>query len=238
MTSSVDGSSTVTATAPSSAPPVESTAAARPRFRGLSHQLAFFVAVPLGVVFAPSADTSAGRASAIAYGATVAFMFGASGAYHRISWSVRWRPMMRRIDHAGVYLLIAGSYTPIGLLILDGSWRLVVLAVVWAGAVFAIILKVCWIDAPKWLAASIAITLGWVARARHAADHGQHRPHRLPAARRRRHRVHGRRDRLRRGAARTRVPAVFGYHEVFHVLVIVAVALQWRRSRSSCCPSH
>jgi len=119
--------------------------------------------VPLGVVFAFDADTAPGRASAVTYAATVAFMFGASGAYHRITWSVRWRLLMRRIDHAGIYLLIAGSYTPLGLLILEGNWRLVVLSVVWGGAALAILLKFCWVGAPKWLAASIAITLGWVA---------------------------------------------------------------------------
>ena len=129
----------------------------------MSHQLAFFVAVPLAVAFALLPDSPEGRASAIVYGVAVAFMFGASGLYHRIWWSLRWRPVMRRVDHAGVYLLIAGSYTPVGLLILHGNWRPAVLAVVWTGAALAILAKVCWVDAPKWLAAAIAIALGWIA---------------------------------------------------------------------------
>src|SRR5262245_45236206 len=142
--------------------PSEAAADPRPRLRGVSHQLAFLVAAPLAVAFALAPETAEGRAAATVYGATVAFMFGASGLYHRIWWSLRWRPLMRRVDHAGIYLLIAGSYTPVGLLILDGAWRVALLAVVWGGAAFAILVKVCWIDAPKWLAAVIAIGLGWV----------------------------------------------------------------------------
>src|SRR4051794_41973570 len=87
-------------------------------------------------------------------------MFGVSGVYHRVTWSTPWRRRMRRLDHAGVYLLIAGSYTPLGLLILDGNWRLVVLALVWGGVALAILVKFLWVDAPKWLAAAIAIAVG------------------------------------------------------------------------------
>ena len=67
---------------------------------------------------------------------------------------------MRRIDHAGVYLLIAGTYTPVSLLVLEGAWRPVVLAIVWAGAAAAIVLKFVWVAAPKWLTAAIGIALG------------------------------------------------------------------------------
>jgi hemolysin III len=217
--------------------PAELPAELRPRFRGVSHQLAFLVAAPLAVAFALLPETPEGRASAIVYGAAVAFMFGASGLYHRIWWSARWRPVMRRVDHAGVYLLIAGSYTPVGLLILGGSWRLAVLAVVWGGAAFAILVKVCWVDAPKWLAASIAITLGWVgvlvmpqvwesvglagclllvaggvAYTAGGIIYATERPNPRPA--------------------------VFGYHEVFHVLVIVAVALQYAAIAFFVLPEH
>jgi hemolysin III len=209
----------------------------RPRLRGVSHQLAFMVAVPLAVVFALHPDTTAGRASAITYGATVAFMFGASGLYHRIWGSLKWRPLLRRVDHTGVYLLIAGSYTPVGLLILDGTWRLAVLGVVWIGAAFAILVKLCWLDAPKWLAAAIAIALGWVgvltlpqlwdgvglagcalligggiAYTLGGIVYATERPD--PA------------------------PAVFGYHEVFHALVVVAVALQYAAIAFYVVPSH
>jgi hemolysin III len=222
---------------PQIADPFQPVAAARPRFRGLSHQLAFLVAVPLAVAFALLPETAEGRASAITYGAAVAFMFGASGLYHLVWEAEAWRPLMRRIDHAGVYLLIAASYTPVGLLVLEGGWRLGVLGVVWIGVAAAIVVKLCWLDAPKWIAASIAIALGWVgvlalpqlwdgvglagcallvggglAYTLGGIVYATERPD--PA------------------------PTVFGYHEVFHALVVVAVALQYAAIAFYVVPSH
>jgi hemolysin III len=210
----------------------------RPRFRGLSHQLAFLVAVPLAIASALAPDTPEGRASAVVYGAAVAFMFGASGAYHLVRWTwPRWHPLARRVDHAGIYLMIAGSYTPVGLLILDGSWRLAVLGVVWIGAAIAIVLKLCWLDAPKWLAAAIAISLGWVAvlvMPQVWASVGLAGCALIVAG----------------GIAYTLGgivyaterpdprPAVFGYHEVFHALVVAAVALQWAAVAFFVLPDH
>src|ERR1044071_6409752 len=128
------------------------TQVARPRLRGVSHELAFFASLPLGVALGFATHSAAGHAAAIAYAATVAFMLGASGFYHCITWSGKWRLMMRRVDHAGIYALIAGSYTPVGLLVLHGSWRVLVLAIVWSGAAAAIVLKTIWVAAPNWLA--------------------------------------------------------------------------------------
>jgi hemolysin III len=158
---------------------------------------------------------------------SVVACFGASALYHRVNWStVRRRLWMRRVDHAGVYLLIAGTYTPVSLFALQGNWRLVVLTVVWAGAVAAIVLKCAWVDAPTWLAAATGLALGWVA----VVALPQLVRHLHPAA-------------LvllvlgglayTAGAvvyARRRpdpVPAVFGYHELFHALTIVAVTCQY-----------
>jgi hemolysin III len=133
---------------------------------------------------------------------------------------------MRRIDHAGVYLLIAGTYTPVSLLVLSGAWRPVVLTIVWAGAAAAIILKFVWVHAPKWLAAAIGLALGWVA----VVALPQLIIHLDPAAV----------TLLVVGGlaytagaivyARRRpdpAPAVFGYHELFHALTIVGVACQY-----------
>src|SRR5947209_15975113 len=89
-------------------------------------------------------------------------MLGASALYHRVTWSPRARPWMRRLDHAGIYVLIAGSYTPVGLLALHGTMQRVVLTVVWTGTAAAIVFKFVWVNAPKWLAAVIGISLGWV----------------------------------------------------------------------------
>ena len=134
----------------------------RPSLRGLSHAAAFVVSVPLGLVLIFSANTGLGLAAAIVFAASVATMFGASALYHCLNWPERQRRWLRRVDHFGVYGLIAGTYTPIGLLLLDGHWRTVVLAIVWGGALAAILLKFIWLDAPKWLAAGIGLALGWV----------------------------------------------------------------------------
>src|SRR5205823_86770 len=81
---------------------------------------------------------------------------------HRVTWSPQRRLWMRRVDHAGIYALIAGSYTPFGLIVLHDEWRIAVLAIVWSGTAAAVALKFCWVAAPKWLSAVIAISLGWV----------------------------------------------------------------------------
>src|SRR5438128_8981556 len=89
-------------------------------------------------------------------------MFGASALYHRPTWTPARRRWLRRLDHAGIYGLIAGTYTPFGLLVLDGGWRLVVLAIVWSGTAAAVLLRFLWVGAPKWLSAAIGVALGWV----------------------------------------------------------------------------
>src|SRR5437016_9634036 len=137
-------------------------AAVKPLLRGVLHEVAFFaslVAAPLLIV---GADGVRARASSAVFAGSVAACFGASALYHRVTWTPNVRLWMRRIDHAGVYLLIAGTYTPVSLLVLRGAWRPVVLTVVWAGATAAIVLKFVWVRAPKWLAAAIGLALGWV----------------------------------------------------------------------------
>jgi hemolysin III len=99
---------------------------------------------------------------AAVFAGSVAVCFGASALYHRVTWTPRARMWMRRVDHAGVYLLIAGTNTPVSLLVLHGAWRPVVFAIVWVGAAAAMIVKFVWVAAPKWLAAAIGIALGWV----------------------------------------------------------------------------
>src|SRR5689334_6881267 len=89
-------------------------------------------------------------------------MLGTSTLYHRITWSPKARLWMRRADHAGIFLLIAGTYTPVALISLSGTWRTTVLAVVWAGALAAAISKFCWISAPKWVSALLGLVLGWI----------------------------------------------------------------------------
>jgi hemolysin III len=211
--------------------------AERPRFRGVSHRIAFFLTLPLAAVLALEVDTTAGRVAAIAFGTSVAAMFGASALYHTITWQDATRRWMRRLDHAGIYALIAGTYTPVGLLVLNGNWRLAVLGIVWIGAATAIALKFLWVDGPKWLSAAIGVALGWVAVVVF--------PQILDRVG-----VAGSLLVLAGGLAYTAgalvyalrrpdpLPTVFGYHEVFHALVIVAVACQYSAIAFFVLPEH
>ncbi len=198
----------------------------KPRLRGVFHQWAFFLAIPLGIALVLETETTRGRIAAAVFALSVVTMFGASALYHRPNWAPARRVWLRRLDHAGIYFLIAGTYTPVGLLVLHGAWQTVVLAIVWAGAALAILIKLFWIGSPKWLSAAVGIVLGWVgvvalpevvkgaglgcmflilaggiAYSVGAVVYASRRP--------------------------DPYPATFGYHEIFHLLTIVAVALQY-----------
>lgn len=198
----------------------------KPRLRGLSHAIAFALVLPLGVALGLTVDTARERVAVIAFAASVAVMFGASGLYHRGSWSEARRRWMRTLDHAGIFVLIAGTYAAFGLLVLDGAWQLVVLAIVWTGTACAVLLNILWTDVPKWLSAALGIALGWVA----VVAVPQFAP---------RIGIGGLALVVAGGLAYTvgavifatrrpnPFPATFGYHEVFHVLVIAAVACHY-----------
>ncbi len=198
----------------------------RPVLRGVFHQIGFFVSLVVGTLLIVGAGGARQHVAAAVFAAAVAACFGVSALYHRVTWTPELRLWMRRVDHAGVYLLIAGTYTPVCLLVLTGAWRWAVLAVVWAGAAAAAIFKFIWVDAPKWLAATIGITLGWVG----VAVLPQLATRLNPAA----VALLGAGGLLYTAGAvvyaRRRpdpLPAVFGYHEVFHVLTLVAVSCQY-----------
>jgi hemolysin III len=194
--------------------------------RGVSHQYAFFVAVVTGVVLVLAAPDGKSTLAAAIYAAAVCGLFGVSALYHRVTWSPPGRRWMRRLDHTMIFVLIAGTYTPVALLALHGTLAIAILAVVWGGALGGVILKLVWIDAPKRLGAALYVALGWVAVATMpqiwstlgwgavtllalggllytlgAIVYAARRPD--PA------------------------PTVFGYHEVFHALVIAAAALHY-----------
>jgi hemolysin III len=132
-----------------------------PRLRGLLHAYAFwFAAVAACVVIAIAPDAQARLAAAI-YGTGLCALFAASGLYHRWRWSPRWKPLLRRIDHSTIYLFIAASTTPVALLVLEGSLRVIVLASVWAGAALGILFALAWIDAPRLLVSGTYLAVGW-----------------------------------------------------------------------------
>lgn len=201
-------------------------ALAKPLLRGVLHQVGFSVSLVLGTLLIIGAGGASEHVAASVFAGSVAVCFGLSALYHRVNWRPRVRLWMRRADHAGVYLLIAGTYTPICLLALEGAWRFVVLSLVWLAAAVAIVFKFTWVGAPKWLAAVIGIALGWagvvllpqLATRLHlaaivllAAGGIAYTVGAVIYAR-------GRPD---------PVPTVFGYHEVFHALTIVGVACQY-----------
>jgi hemolysin III len=198
----------------------------RPKFRGVTHEWAFFASLGIGAALILSASGTREHIAAAVFAGSVATMFGASALYHRVMWPTpEMRRLFAKLDHAGVYLLIAGTYTPFGLLVLDGAWRWTVLGIVWAGAVAAIALKIVWGSAPKWVAAAIGIALGWVGVVAfpQLAKIGVAGIVLLVAG----------------GLCYTAgaivyalrrpdpIPDVFGYHEIFHALVVAAAACQY-----------
>jgi hemolysin III len=199
----------------------------KPRLRGVSHQWAFFCSLVTGTALVITAPAGQATVASAIYAGSVSALFGASALYHRITWtSQNARRWMRRLDHSMIFILIAGTYTPFALLVLDGALATVILVVVWAGALGGVLLKLVWIDAPKPLVAVLYVMLGWVAVAAFpdlveglgvtstalvVAGGLLYTAGAIVYAL-------GRPD---------PVPAVFGYHEVFHALVIAAATLQY-----------
>jgi hemolysin III len=202
------------------------TAPVKPRLRGVSHQYAFFVSVGCGVGLILAASGGRARLAATIYAVAVSALLGTSALYHRVTWRPRARRWMRRLDHSMIFVLIAGTYTPVALLALRGSLADTILIVLWGGALGGVVFKLVWIDAPKWLLATIYVLLGCVS----AAIMGE-----LPAAIGWLG-VAG----LSLGGLLYTIgavvyasgrpnpsPRVFGYHEIFHALVIAAAALHY-----------
>jgi hemolysin III len=205
----------------------EKIAAVKPRLRGVSHEWAFFVSLVLGAGLIVAADTPRATFAVTVYAVSLSALFGTSALYHRVNWTRpdvrRW---MRRLDHSMIFMLIAGTYTPFALLVLDGTLADVILAVVWAGAVAGTVVEMIWIEAPKWVTAIIYLSLGWVAVAAFPQMWSAMGPGGFAL--------------LAAGGllytagavvyATQRPdpnPAVFGYHEIFHLLVIAAAACQF-----------
>src|SRR3954449_4380954 len=200
---------------------------AKPRLRGVSHQWAFFVSLVTGTVLVIIAPAGKATFAALIYSLAVAGLFGVSALYHRVTWQTpASRTRMRRLDHTMIFVLIAGTYTPFAVLSLTKPLATIILIVVWGGAVLGAGLKLVWIDAPKWLIAGVYIAVGWVAVAAmpQMLDHVGVVPTVLVG-------IGG--VLYTAGAviyARQRpnpVPGVFGYHEIFHALVIAAAVLHY-----------
>ncbi|MEA2311197.1 MAG: hemolysin [Solirubrobacteraceae bacterium] len=134
-----------------------------PRLRGVLHAYAFWLAAVAAVALTALAPDGRAQVASAIYGAGLCALFAASGLYHRWRWSPRWKPLLRRVDHSTIYVFIAASYTPVGLLVLTGTLQAVVLASVWAGAALGVAFALAWIDAPRALVAATYLAVGWVA---------------------------------------------------------------------------
>ena len=195
--------------------------AIKPRLRGVLHEAGFAISLVTGTALICLSDGVYERVAASIYAGSVALLFGTSAAYHRGSWSPRAHAVMARLDHSMIFLLIAGTYTPFCLLLLDGTTRWVFLALVWGGSLGGIIVRNAVRRPARWLFVGMYLSLGWVAVAI------------MP-------------DVLRRGGVAVLVlllvggllytagalvyarqkpnpsPRWFGFHEVFHALTLAA----------------
>jgi hemolysin III len=195
----------------------------KPRLRGVLHQYAFFLAALLCAGLVLVAEGARARVGASVYAAGVCGLFGVSALYHRRAWSPAAARWMRRADHSMIFCFIAASYTPFALLVLDGTLALVLLVVVWSGALAGIVMKLVWLDAPDWFGTLVYILLAWTTAAAGPGLYATLGPVRTTLL------IVGGVLYTIGGIiyARQRpdpVPAVFGYHEIFHVLVVIAAA--------------
>ncbi len=197
----------------------------KPAWRGWIHAGTFPLAIALGVILILVAGGTTAKVSSAVFVASSLLMFGTSALYHRLNWSDTSRAFMRRLDHANIFLLIAGSYTPITALSLTTEKATLLLWLIWSGAALGIGFRVWWIGAPRWLYVPLYVVLGWGAFA-FVVDFFQANAAMMTLI-------------MVGGLAYTLgavvygikkpnpVPGVFGFHEVFHALTVVAFLCHW-----------
>ena len=199
----------------------------KPRLRGVSHQWAFFAAVVAGVILVIAAPDGRATLAAAIYAGSLALLLGTSALYHRVNWKrPKARAWMRRLDHSMIFLLIAGTVTPFALLVMQGPLATALLIAVWAGAAAGIVVELIWVDAPKWVAVTVYLAVGWIgalgfpaifieagvgAALLIAAGGVMYTAGAVVYARQ----------------SPDPRPAVFGYHEIFHLLVIAAAIVHF-----------
>lgn len=196
-------------------------ASTKPLLRGVSHQVAFFVALLATSQLVAWARPGAPSRAAFVFGASMVTLFGVSALYHRRNWSDEARMLMRRLDHAAIFVLIAGGYTPLFALIPSSSGSHGALAAIWIGALLGVAKSIAWPKAPKWLTALLCVGLGWMVVGQvmdRTGAVGSLCVGLLVAS--------GATYSLGAVVYATKrpdpFPKVFGYHEVFHAIVILA----------------
>jgi hemolysin III len=135
----------------------------KPTWRGWLHAATFPVAVAAGIVLIALAQGAPAKWASAVFMATSMLLFGASAVYHRFNWGPKAKAVLKRIDHANIFLLIAGTYTPIAVLALPPDKGVLLLSLVWTGALIGILFRVFWIGAPRWLYVALYLVLGWAA---------------------------------------------------------------------------
>ena len=199
-------------------------ARSKPKLRGVTHEWAFFISLVAGAVLIVVAPSGESRVAMAIYAFSLSGLLGTSALYHRVNWRrPEIRRWMRRLDHSMIFLLIAGTVTPFALLVMSDPLATALLIAVWAGAVAGIAVEVIWVDAPKWVSTIVYVAVGWIGAlgfpaivvaagvgagvliavggvlyTAGAVVYATQRP--------------------------DPNPAVFGYHEIFHVLVLAAIA--------------
>lgn len=199
----------------------EAAAKVKPKLRGVSHFWAFFAALVAGAILVATAPDGRATLAAAIYAGSLTALFGISALYHRVDWRPSARRWMRRLDHSAIFLLIAGTVTPFALLVMSGPFATGLLIAVWAGAAAGIVVELIWVDAPKWVTTIVYLSVGWIgaigfpaivikagigAGLLIAVGGALYTAGAIVYARQR----------------PDPNPAVFGYHEIFHVLVIAA----------------
>ena len=214
------------------ASPATAAAPHKPMLRGWSHAVAFFIALICGVVLVNAASGPTAKIACAVYSASLCMLLGVSGLYHRVNWKTpEARQRMRRLDHSVIFVLIAGTYTPLAFT-LDPQSTFRMLSVAWTGALLGVLKALFWVHGPKWIVAVLAVAVGWLA-AFYATDLL---------------RTIGVGPVLWMGLGGVLYtlgalvyalkrpdpwPAVFGYHEVFHALVIAAAVCHFIAVSSS-----
>jgi hemolysin III len=197
----------------------------KPTWRGWIHAGTFPVAIVLGIILIVAAHGAAAKISSAVFVLSSLLLFGNSALYHRFNWNPRTKKILKRIDHANIFLLIAGSYTPITVLCLPSHEATLLLTLIWGGAGLGILFRVFWIGAPRWLYVPLYLAMGWGAIAYivdffaanavmmtliliggllysiGAVIYGLKRPNPFPGK--------------------------FGFHEIFHSLTLLAFLCHW-----------
>ncbi|MBI5161312.1 MAG: hemolysin III family protein [Micrococcales bacterium] len=197
----------------------------KPLWRGWIHAGTFPLALALGVVLIVLADGGAAKAASAIFMATSLLLFGISATYHRIDWSPKVKAVFRRLDHSNIFLLIAGTYTPIAVCALSFPQSAILLTAVWVGAALGVTFRIFWLSAPRWLYVALYIALGWAAMF-YMGDLVKANVATMVLI-------------LVGGLAYTLgavfyalkrpnpVPGVFGFHEMFHTCTVIAFLCQW-----------